>query len=219
MSLRTFFVPISVVVWYEVGGGLFALPPFAVLPDVFMERLEITEQEISTLNVAYFLTGMISPLVGGVLMDKFGSAGITIFSNAIVTIGAVLRLLANSPSLFVLLLFARFTVGFGLEITFFTTLEVHVKLFPDDFGFMVGVHALIFNSYLTPLYFSRSSYCGFWLTVLERVLHGLLMPVLVCFMSTVASMDAAVSINKREDYLRNEEETAESDQTRITKPL
>jgi MFS family permease len=65
---------------------------------------------------------MISPLVGGVLMNKFGAADVTIFSNAIVTIGAVLQWLANSPSLFVLLRFARFIVGFVLEIAFFATL-------------------------------------------------------------------------------------------------
>ena len=127
----------------------------------------------------------------------------------IIAIGAALQWLANSPSLHRLLIFARFMIGFGLKITLFTTPEVCVKLFPDDFGFMVGVHALIFNTTI---------FLAFILLRLVADSAGtslaLLVPVLLCAVSTAASVIAAVSM-RREDYLRNKEET-ESDQTRIT---
>lgn len=85
---------------------------------------------------------MVGPLVGGLFMDKYGPGKVIIGANIVVTLGASFQAIANADQ-FWLILIGRLLLGFGGEITPFSTVEILGRLFPDYFGLMAGIRNLI----------------------------------------------------------------------------
>ena len=73
-------------------------------------------------------------------MDKLGPGKVVIGANVIVALGAMLQAIANGKDQFWLIVMGRLLLGFGGEITPFTTIEILGRLFPDYFGLMVSQH-------------------------------------------------------------------------------
>jgi MFS family permease len=113
------------------------------LSDRIKERFDITDEGIGTLTSAYFFAAMVGPLAGGIAMQKWGPNITIIGANVIVTLGAMCQAIANGPDQLWLIYVGRLLLGFGGEITPFTTVEILGRLFPDYFGLMAGVRNLV----------------------------------------------------------------------------
>ena len=77
------------------------------------------------------------------MLGKIGAIKVIIIANVIVTFGCLLQAIASGQDQMWILCIARFIIGFGGLCTPFTTLEVLLALYPDDFMFMAGVRNLI----------------------------------------------------------------------------
>lgn len=139
--------------WSEVGTS-FALPAMGALSARIQRRFDCGAAEIGELTALYYCAAMIGPMVGGLFMDKVGPQLVVIGANVLVTAGALCQALADTPSMFWLLMAGRVLLGLGGEVTPFTSVEILGKLFPDYFGLMAGVRNLI------------QSLCGFLAFVL-----------------------------------------------------
>ena len=73
-------------------------------------------------------------------MDRLGPGIVVIAANMIVVVGAMLQAIAKGNDQLWLIFIGRLLLGFGGEITPFTTIEILGRLFPDYFGLMVGNH-------------------------------------------------------------------------------
>ena len=137
VSMRTAYY-IFLTAWFEMGTS-FSLPAMGALSDRIKDRFDTNDEGIGTLTSAYFFAAMVGPLVGGYAMDKLGPGLVVIAANIVVVIGAVLQAIAKGSDQFWLILIGRLLLGFGGEITPFTTIEILGRLFPDYFGLMVRV--------------------------------------------------------------------------------
>lgn len=151
-SFRTFYF-VFLISWFEMGTS-FSLPAMGALSERIKLRFDVGDQEIGTLTSAYFFAAMIGPLVGGLFMDKVGPVPVIIGANMIVTLGAVMQASASGKDQFALLLVGRLFLGFGGEITPFTTVETLGRLFPDYLGLMVRRYNYpIFLCFIVCLFF------------------------------------------------------------------
>jgi Ca2+-binding EF-hand superfamily protein len=135
-SWRTVYY-VFLTAWFEMGTS-FALPAMGALSDRIQDRFDINDEGIGTLTSAYFFAAMVGPLAGGYAMDKYGPGIVVIGANVIVVLGAMLQAIAKGEDQFWLILIGRLLLGFGGEITPFTTIEILGRLFPDYFGLMVS---------------------------------------------------------------------------------
>lgn len=142
---------IFLTAWFEIGTS-FVFPAMGALSDRIKDRFLITDEGIGTLTSAYFFAAMVGPLVGGYAMDKHGPGIVVVGANVIVMLGAILQASANGKHQFWLVLIGRLLLGFGGEVTPFTTIEILGRLFPDHFGLMVILKVLMLTTSLRLLY-------------------------------------------------------------------
>ena len=135
ISWRTAYY-IFLTAWFEMGTS-FSLPAMGALSDRIKDRFDTNDEGIGTLTSAYFFAAMVGPLVGGYAMDKLGPGVVVIAANVVVVVGAMLQAVAKGNDQLWLILIGRLLLGFGGEITPFTTIEILGRLFPDYFGLMV----------------------------------------------------------------------------------
>jgi MFS family permease/Ca2+-binding EF-hand superfamily protein len=129
--------------WFEVGTS-FACVATSALAVEMQYRMDTDDAGIGSLVSAYFLGSMFGPsLFGGPLLNKIGAIKVIIMANVIVTLSCVLQCVCEGSDMMWLLLIARFGVGFGGLCTPFTTMEVLLALFPDDFMLMCGIRNLV----------------------------------------------------------------------------
>ena len=178
--------------WFEVGGT-FASLSLALLPDQFKQGFGITEKDIGLINSVFFVAGVLSPPVGGVLLDILGSTNLHVAASVVVTFGAIVQWLSLLQRHYILLICARFIIGFGLEICFLTTIEIYLKIFPRHFGFMLGLHSL--RGAL--IYFIASIFLR-KMTTDVGIEHTLALLVVICIVTTIASIIVNVSYKKEE---------------------
>lgn len=195
-------------------GTSFALPAMGALSTRIKERFDTDDAGIGTLTSAYFFAAMVGPLVGGVSMQKWGPNITIIVANIIVTIGAMLQAIANGPDQLWLIFIGRLLLGFGGEITPFTTVEILGRLFPDYFGLMAGIRNLVQ---------SLSGFLAFILLPIWADAYGegndgttfaLWMCVVLGFVSIISCVITSISMTK--ENISSEEQ---SDQNTITKVI
>ena len=219
LSVRTAYF-VFLTAWFEVGTS-FALPAMGALSDRIKDRFDITDIGIGTLTSAYYFSAMVGPLVGGLFMDQWGPGWVVIGANIIVSLGAMCQAIANGPNQFGLLLFGRLLLGFGGEITPFTTVEILGRLFPDYFGLMAGVRNLIQSTsgflafVLLPIWANaKSDYEG----DNEGTTFALWMCFVLAIVSLVACIITKISM-KKESAATAASSEQQSDQLTISKTM
>mmetsp|Transcript_17005 Transcript_17005/g.39237 ORF Transcript_17005/g.39237 Transcript_17005/m.39237 type:complete len:592 (-) Transcript_17005:751-2526(-) len=205
--------------WFEMGTS-FALPAMGALSGRIKDRFETTDSGIGVLTSAYYVAAMVGPMVGGLCMDKYGPGIVVIAANVIVAGGAFCQAFADGPDQFWLLILGRLLLGFGGEITPFTTVEILGRLFPDYFGLMAGVRNMIQ---------STSGFLAFvllpiWADTQSNENDGTSFALWMCFLLALVSLFSCIIVKwsmSREAEHAAEQASAEaqSDQATITKTI
>ncbi len=103
---------VLVVISLAMFGNYYIYDSIAPIADILKSDLGFSDENIGSLYSVYSIAAVLVLLVGGVVIDRFGTAVSTIIFGALCTVAAVLN--AVSPDLTVMLV-ARFILGLGAE--------------------------------------------------------------------------------------------------------
>jgi MFS family permease len=104
----TVLVAVSVAMY----GNYYAYDAIAPVADLLQRTLGFTDTQIGTLNAIYSLPNVVMVLIGGVIVDRFGTRLSTLAFAVICTIGAALT---AATSLFPVMAAGRLIFGLGAE--------------------------------------------------------------------------------------------------------
>jgi MFS family permease len=93
-------------------GNYYAYDSVAPLADQLQRVLGFSDTQIGTLNAIYSLPNIVMVLIGGILVDRFGTRRATLLFAGLCTLGAVIT--AASPSFYVMAT-GRLIFGLGSE--------------------------------------------------------------------------------------------------------
>jgi MFS family permease len=133
----------SVLVAISVAmfGNYYVYDSIAPVADSLQKVLGFTDTQIGTLNAIYSLPNIIIVLIGGVIVDRFGTRLSTLFFAIICSIGAVVT--ATSPS-FPVMAAGRLIFGLGAESMIVAiTVAIGQWFVGRQLGFAFGVNLSI----------------------------------------------------------------------------
>ena len=93
-------------------GNYYVYDAVAPLAGMLSEQLKFTDTQIGTLNAIYSFPNIIMVLIGGIIVDRFGTRRATLCFTGICTLGALMT--AASPS-FPVMAAGRLVFGLGAE--------------------------------------------------------------------------------------------------------
>lgn len=103
---------VLVLVSVAMFGNYYAYDAIAPLADHLQKYLGFTDTQIGTLNAIYSLPNVVMVLIGGVLVDRFGTRRATLYFTAVCLLGTILT--AISPR-FPVMAAGRLLFGLGAE--------------------------------------------------------------------------------------------------------
>jgi MFS family permease len=93
-------------------GNYYVYDSIAPLADILRTQLGFTSTQVGTLNAIYSFPNILMVLIGGVLVDRFGTRNATFGFTAVCLVGALLPALSGS---FVVMALGRLIFGLGAE--------------------------------------------------------------------------------------------------------
>ena len=133
----------SVLVAISVAmfGNYYVYDSIAPVADLLQKNLGFTDTQIGTLNAIYSLPNIVVVLIGGVIVDRFGTRLSTLFFAIICAIGALVT--AISPS-FPVMAAGRLIFGLGAESMIVAiTVAIGQWFVGRQLGFAFGVNLSI----------------------------------------------------------------------------
>ena len=133
----------SVLVAISVAmfGNYYVYDSIAPVADLLQKTLGFTDTQIGTLNAIYSLPNIVVVLIGGVIVDRFGTRLSTLFFAIICAIGALVT--AISPS-FPVMAAGRLIFGLGAESMIVAiTVAIGQWFVGRQLGFAFGVNLSI----------------------------------------------------------------------------
>ncbi|MBO9689122.1 MFS transporter [Roseateles chitosanitabidus] len=164
-------------------GNYYVYDSIGPVADALQSQRGFTDTQVGLLNAIYNLPNVLLILVGGVLVDRFGAARVTVWTSAICLAGALLT--AFSPDFFGMAA-GRLLFGIGAETFGIATLAVLAQYFVGgNVAFAMGLTLSIgrlgsFSSDMSPTWFAHA-YAAGWQP-----------PLLIAAAAAFASFVAAV---------------------------
>ena len=93
-------------------GNYYVYDSIAPLADILREELGFSSTQVGTLNAIYSAPNIIMVLIGGVIVDRWGTRNSTLIFTAICLVGAVLTATTGT---FVMMALGRLVFGLGAE--------------------------------------------------------------------------------------------------------
>src|SRR5919108_2037413 len=103
---------VLVFVSLAMFGNYYVYDSIAPLADILREQLGFSSTQVGTLNAIYSAPNVVMVLIGGVLVDRFGTRTSTLAFTAICLVGAVLTAASGS---FAIMALGRLAFGLGAE--------------------------------------------------------------------------------------------------------
>jgi MFS family permease len=103
---------VLVVISLAMFANYYVYDSIAPIADILKSDLGFTDESIGKLYSWYSAAAVIVLLVGGIIIDRFGTAKATILFAAICTVAAILNAVSSDLNV---MLTARFLLGFGSE--------------------------------------------------------------------------------------------------------
>lgn len=122
-------------------GNYYLYDSINPLTDLLKESLKFTDSQIGQLNTSYSIAAVIVLLIGGVLIDRFGTARAAVFFGALCTVAG--GIMAVTDNLYIML-GARFLLGVGAEPLIVAITAALAKWFKGkELGFALGINLTI----------------------------------------------------------------------------
>jgi MFS family permease len=132
---------VLVIISLAMFGNYYVYDSIAPIADMLKESLNFTDENIGSLYSVYSVAAVFVLLIGGVIIDRFGTAKSTILFGAICTVAAILN--AVTDNLHVMLA-ARFLLGLGSEPLIVAVTTALAKWFKGrELSFAFGVNLTI----------------------------------------------------------------------------
>src|SRR5690349_14102479 len=102
------------LIWLSLAmfGNYFIFDAINPLVDIFKSQLGFSNEVIGWLNSIYNIAAIVTLLIGGVIIDRFGTKVSLFIFSALCFIASVMMLMKGSA---VTMLAARFVLGMGAE--------------------------------------------------------------------------------------------------------
>ncbi len=140
-------------------GNYYVYDSIGPVADALQSQRGFSDQQIGLLNAIYSLPNVVLILVGGVLVDRFGAARMTVWTAGICLLGALLT--ALSPN-FAGMAVGRLLFGIGAETFGIATLAALAQYFVGgNVAFSMGLALSIgrlgsFSSDMSPTWFAHA---------------------------------------------------------------
>ncbi|MCG6923652.1 MAG: MFS transporter [Acidobacteria bacterium] len=132
---------VLVVISLAMFANYYVYDSIAPIADILKSQLGFTDENIGSLYSAYSVAAVIVLLIGGIIIDRFGTAKSTILFAAICTVAGILN--AVSSDLTVMLV-ARFLLGVGSEPLIVAITTALAKWFKGkELSFAFGINLTI----------------------------------------------------------------------------
>jgi MFS family permease len=129
------------VISLAMFGNYYVYDSIAPIADMLKADLGFSDENIGTLYSVYSIAAVIVLLVGGVLIDRYGTVKSTIVFGALCTIAAVVNAVTDD---FVVMAAARFILGLGAEPLIVAVTTALAKWFKGrELGFAFGINLTI----------------------------------------------------------------------------
>ncbi len=103
---------VLVVISLAMFGNYYVYDSIAPIADILKADLGFSDENIGQLYSVYSIAAVLVLLVGGVVIDRFGTAVSTVFFGAVCTVAAIVNAVSSDLTI---MLVARFLLGFGSE--------------------------------------------------------------------------------------------------------
>ena len=140
---RKFLILICGVVIFFITSMAKMIVPSTIFQDLLKSGMDV--EQISSLGAAFLYAYAISQLLMGCFSDRYGGVRILLLGGTLFSAGTILFPLAHFYPLMILL---RLITGFGAGTIFLGVAKLLGDLFPERFGFALGI--VLFFSYLGP---------------------------------------------------------------------
>jgi MFS family permease len=132
---------VLIVISLAMFANYYVYDSIAPIADILKSELGFTDANYGMLFSAYSLAAVIVLLVGGVLIDKYGTVKSTIFFGAICTIAGILMAVTSD---FWVMVVSRFLLGLGSEPLIVAITVALAKWFKGrELGFAFGINLTI----------------------------------------------------------------------------
>ena len=132
---------VLVVISVAMFANYYVYDSIAPIADLFKSELGFTDANYGTLFSVYSLAAVIVLLLGGVVIDKYGTVRSTIFFGAVCTFAGILMAVTSE---FWVMVASRFLLGLGSEPLIVAITTALAKWFKGrELGFAFGVNLTI----------------------------------------------------------------------------
>jgi len=122
-------------------GNYYVYDSIAPIADMLKADLGFTDENIGSLYSVYSIAAVLVLLIGGVMIDRYGTVKSTILFGGLCTIAAVINALTDD---FVVMAVARFILGLGAEPLIVAVTTALAKWFKGrELGFAFGINLTI----------------------------------------------------------------------------
>src|ERR1700685_1477019 len=142
-----------------LGGNFYVYDSIGPVSDLLQRQRDFSDTQIGMLNAIYHLPNIVLILVGGILVDRFGAARMTLCTAAVCFVGSALT--ALSPG-FVGMAGGRLLFGIGAETLNIATLAAIAQYFAGGgIAFAMGLCLAIgragsFSADMSPTWFAQA---------------------------------------------------------------
>lgn len=132
---------VLVVISLAMYGNYYVYDSIAPIADLLKSSLAFTDENIGALYTAYSIAAVIVLLLGGIIVDRFGTVRSTILFGAICVVAAGLNAATES---FHVMLVARFLLGLGSEPLIVAITTALAKWFKGkELSFAFGINLTV----------------------------------------------------------------------------
>ena len=132
---------VLVIISLAMFGNYYVYDSIAPIADMLKSDLGFSDENIGQLYSVYSIAAVLVLLMGGVIIDRFGTVKSTIFFGAVCTVAALLNAMTSDLNV---MLTARFLLGFGSEPLIVAITTALAKWFKGrELSFAFGINLTI----------------------------------------------------------------------------
>jgi MFS family permease len=132
---------VLVIISIAMFGNYYVYDSIAPIADLLKEGIGLSDEQYGLLYTAYSIAAVIVLLIGGVIIDRIGTAPSTMLFGAICTVSGILMAVTDD---FTVMLAARFLLGVGAEPLIVAVTTALAKWFKGkELSFAFGINLTI----------------------------------------------------------------------------